>query len=223
MEPSNLPISDYSLDNAVIITANLLTNRTLGVLISEIFHLTYKTYHFTIVLAEIQKTEGKMKFSTRARYGLRMMIEFARELKKDNIVHLGRIAGITGLSENYLAQLTSPLKGAGLLIGVSGKKGGYMLGRPADQISIGEIVQALVGPIGATDCVNSPDICMNSTFCEARIVWTLASARMLEVFDSFTLADMVDRDKIRTIAKENEHIPLIDPDRVLESWTLKDA
>lgn len=157
-----------------------------------------------------------MKFSTRARYGLRMMIEFGRELKKDNIVHLGRIAKITGLSENYLAQLTSPLKGAGLLIGVSGKKGGYMLARPADQIRIGDIVQALVGPISATDCVHNPDICMNSAFCEARVVWTLASVEMQNVFDRFTLADLVSRDYVKNVLMENEHIPLLNPDHPIE-------
>lgn len=160
-----------------------------------------------------------MKFSTRARYGLRMMIELARALRKESIVHVGRIAEITGLSENYLAQLTSPLKGAGLLIGVSGKKGGYMLGRPAEEITIGEIVQALVGPIGATGCVNSPDICMNAGFCEARLIWTLASAKMQEVFESFTLADMVDREKVRAIARENGHIPQIDADRFIQLRT----
>ncbi len=156
-----------------------------------------------------------MKFSTRARYGLRMMIEFARELKKERIVHLGKIARITGLSENYLAQLTSPLKGAGLLIGVSGKKGGYMLGRPAESIQIGEIIKAYVGPVSAADCVQSPDLCLNSSFCEARLIWTIASARMQEVFDSFTLADMVDKNRIEDIKKEYGRLPLINPDAVI--------
>jgi len=60
-----------------------------------------------------------------------MMIELARELKNKKLVHLRQIAEITGLSENYLAQLAIPLKNNGLLVGISGKKGGYHLSRPA--------------------------------------------------------------------------------------------
>jgi len=156
-----------------------------------------------------------MKFSTRARYGLRMMIEFARELIKDDIVHLGRIAKITGLSENYLAQLTSPLKGAGLLIGVSGKKGGYMLGRPAEQIRVGEIIEALIGSIGVTDCVKSSDLCMNASFCEARMIWALASHSMQKAFNRFSLADLVNRERMVEIMKESSDISLFDPDGVM--------
>ena len=64
-----------------------------------------------------------MKLSTRARYGLRIMVELARELQSNELVHLGKIARITGLSRNYLSQLAISLKNASLIVGVSGKKG----------------------------------------------------------------------------------------------------
>jgi len=121
-----------------------------------------------------------MKFSTRTRYGLRLMVELARELRKDRLVHLGRISGITGVSENYLAQLAIPLKNEGMLIGVSGKKGGYHLSRPPEEIRIGDIVRAVDGQISLTDCVNNPDICLNSSFCEARMIWVILSGMMTE-------------------------------------------
>ena len=156
-----------------------------------------------------------MKESTRARYGLRLMVELARELKKEDIVQLKKIAKITHLSENYLAQLAIPLKGAGLIIGVSGKKGGYLLGRLPEGIKIREIINALTGPIGLTDCVNNPEICLNYSFCEARMIWTILSGKIQEILDKFTLADLINKDRIEAIRKEYSRMPLLNPDLVL--------
>jgi len=156
-----------------------------------------------------------MKFSTRARYGLRLMMELARELKKHDPVHLGHVASITGLSTNYLAQLAMPLKNSGLLHGISGKKGGYRLGRPADKISVRGILEAVQGPIGLTDCSNHPELCLNCSFCEARMIFVIATHKMVEVFDRTTLADLMDKDWKREVYDEFSHIPLLQPDKYL--------
>jgi len=156
-----------------------------------------------------------MKFSTRIRYGLRMMVELARELKKEKIVHLGRIARITGLSENYLAQLAISLKNNGLLIGVAGKKGGYMLSRTAEDIKISDIVKSLTGPISLTDCVNNPDICLNSHSCEARMIWVILSGRMVEFLDEYSLAELVDKERAVQICSKFDYMPLLNPDKML--------
>jgi len=162
-----------------------------------------------------------MKISTRARYGLRLMVELARELKTEDIVQLKKIAKITHLSEKYLAQLAIPLKGAGLIIGVAGKKGGYLLGRIPEKITISEIVSALIGPIGLTDCVNSPEVCLNYGFCEARTIWTILSGRIQEILDEFTLADLINKDHLGTIREEYSRMPLLNPDLVLAEADLK--
>ncbi len=156
-----------------------------------------------------------MRVSTRARYGLRFMVELARELKKNKIVQLKTIAKITHLSEKYLAQLAIPLKEAGLIIGVSGKKGGYLLGSKPEKIKIRQIVSALIGPISLTDCVNSPEICLNYSFCEARTIWTILSGRMHEILDEFTLADLINKDSMKAIGDDYSRMPLLDPDLVL--------
>jgi Rrf2 family protein len=156
-----------------------------------------------------------MKFSTRARYGLRMMVELGRELKKKDLVHLGKIARITGLSDNYLAQLAMSLKNNGLLIGVSGKKGGYRLGRPAEEIKLGEIIEAVIGPINLTECVEHPEICMNASFCESRIIWTIVSSRVLETLNEFTLADLISREWLPEMKKKYASIPLVNPDEIM--------
>jgi len=156
-----------------------------------------------------------LKLSTRARYGLRMMIELARELKNKKLVHLRQIAEITGLSENYLAQLAIPLKNNGLLVGISGKKGGYHLSRPAKEIKLSEIVRAVVGPFDLTECVSNPSICLNSSFCEARVIWAILSGSMLEVLDNLRLSDMIDKEKMALVREEYSRMPFINPDRLM--------
>ncbi len=158
-----------------------------------------------------------MKFSTRARYGLRMMIELARELKKHKLVHLGRISEITGVSENYLAQLAIPLRNDGLIIGVSGKRGGYHLSRAPENITVADIITAVDGPMTLTDCVMNPDICMNSSFCEARMIWVILSDAMDSLLNRFTLADMIDKNRIDEIREEYGHLQLLDADKFLSA------
>jgi Rrf2 family protein len=156
-----------------------------------------------------------MKFSTRARYGLRMMVELARIQQKEDLVHLGRIAQITGISNNYLAQLAMSLKNNGLLIGISGKKGGYQLAKPAQEIKINDIIEAVMGSVNITECVNHPEICLNSSFCEARMVWVLVNQRVQKVLNEHTLSELIDKDWVLKTRRENPDIALLDPDRFL--------
>lgn len=143
------------------------------------------------------------------------MVEFARALRNERLVRLGQIAKITGLSENYLAQLAISLKNNGLLIGVSGKRGGYQLARPVEDIKIGDIIQAVSGPLVITECVTHPDICLNSSFCESRAVWTLIYDKVMEVMDEFTLADLIDKNWLPTIRARYPDVALLNPDVVM--------
>jgi Rrf2 family protein len=150
--------------------------------------------------------QSRLKISTRARYGLRLMIELARGTKSEKLMHLGRVGQITGISESYLAQLAIPLKKTGLMVGVSGKKGGYHLGRPAEEITIADIVEAMIGHISLTECSSNPSVCLNAEFCEARVVWSLMSDCMNNILASHTLANLLDRDHLGLL-KEQLEVP----------------
>ncbi len=156
-----------------------------------------------------------MKISTRARYGLRLMVELARELRQRSPVQLGRIATITGISDNYLAQLAIALKNDGLLVGVSGQKGGYHLSRSPENIKVCDVVKAVIGPLRLTGCVDNPELCLNSSFCEARLIWVILSGSMKEVLDKYTLADLIDKERITAIRAEYAYLPALDADRFM--------
>ena len=76
--------------------------------------------------------------------------------------------------------------------GVSGRYGGYRLAREPDRISVGDIVEATIGPINVVDCLEDPDSCLKTDTCECRIVYSLINYRIAEVLRSYTLSDMLD-------------------------------
>ena len=92
-----------------------------------------------------------MKFSTRAEYGLRAIVRLDKKRKR--AVSLAQIAESEGLSLAYLERLFARLKKFKLVKADKGVKGGYYLARPADKISVLEIIEALEGSVAPFSCV----------------------------------------------------------------------
>ena len=131
-----------------------------------------------------------MKLSTRARYAIRMMLDIHQAGRDGRPVRLSEVAERTGISRRYLDQVVMPLKSASLLLGVKGRRGGYQLARPADQISLGEIVEATIGPVTLVDCVMSPETCGKADECSCRVLYQYLSASMRSALSDLTLADL---------------------------------
>jgi Rrf2 family protein len=134
-----------------------------------------------------------MKLSTRARYTLRFLIQVARESKDGKAVSLKSVADKTRISRRYLEQLAIGLKNASLIRGVSGRKGGYVLARHPESITIGQIFEAAIGPINIVECVKQPETCLSADVCECRWMYELINNRINEVLDEFSLADLATR------------------------------
>jgi Rrf2 family cysteine metabolism transcriptional repressor len=92
-----------------------------------------------------------MLFSTRAEYGVRLMVELGRQ-EDDGPVALSAVAESERLPLSYLEHLVAKLRKAGLVDSRRGAHGGYRLGRPADQILMLDVVQALEGAIAPMEC-----------------------------------------------------------------------
>ena len=131
-----------------------------------------------------------MRISTRARYGLRLMVEIAANFKK-RPVFLKEIARNIDVSEKYLSQIIIPLKGKGLVSTYSGAHSGYVLSRPPSRIKLKEVVEILEGDLSLIDCVNNPSVCRKAAVCVTRDVWTKLGGKISEVLNSFTLNDLV--------------------------------
>lgn len=132
-----------------------------------------------------------MILSTKGRYGLKMMYEFALNYGKGPM-SLKDVAQKQQLSETYLEQLIAHLKRAGLVTSVRGAQGGYELIRKPEEITVGEIIRVLEGPLAPSECVmdDEPE-CTKAEYCVTRLIWEKIRDSINNVIDSITLNDMV--------------------------------
>lgn len=131
-----------------------------------------------------------MKLSTRSRYGTRLLLDMARSYRKGP-VQLNVIARRQKVSVKYLEQILIPLKKAGYVASKRGPKGGHMLARPPEDITVGAIVALLEGSPELLECLANPEICERSEECLTRPVWKEAMTAMQEKLDGVTLADLL--------------------------------
>ena len=112
-----------------------------------------------------------MKLSTRARYGVRLMLALARSYGQGS-VYLKDVAKGEEISEKYLSQIIIPLRSAGLVNSTRGAHGGYMLSKPPAEITLKQIVDPLEGDC-LVDCVKNPSACPCVSTCANRDVRAL--------------------------------------------------
>lgn len=139
--------------------------------VSLVFHRDYR----------IEGERAAVKLSTKGRYGVKALFELALH-HGAGPMSLKQIAERQGLSEHYLEQLAAPLRKGGLVTSVRGAQGGYVLGRPPEQITVGDILRCLEGPL---EFAEDPEERGDS-------VWSRVTERLVQVLDSITLADLVD-------------------------------
>ena len=107
---------------------------------------------------------------------------------------LGRdISEAESLPAAYLEQIMASLRRAELVTGTRGARGGYVLTRPPERITLTELVTALEGPIEVSECPGGPSCCASPETCAVREVFSAAEDALRGVFDSRTLADITRR------------------------------
>ncbi|HEX77535.1 MAG TPA: Rrf2 family transcriptional regulator [Dehalococcoidia bacterium] len=129
-----------------------------------------------------------MEFSSKGRYGLRLMIELAHAYGR-GVLSLAEVAHKQGLPLGYLEQLMARLRQAGLVASERGIKGGYRLSASPESITIGEVLRALEGPIAPARCA-TPQGCRREPVCPSTLVWHKIRDTVAQVLNSTTLADI---------------------------------
>ncbi|MBS3873217.1 MAG: Rrf2 family transcriptional regulator [Dethiobacter sp.] len=129
-----------------------------------------------------------MRLSTKGQYAVRALVVVA--LHGDSgPVSLRFIAEREDISEQYLEQIFMDLRRAALVTGIRGAGGGYILAKSPAEITSGDIVRAVEGPIRLVDCDhNGP--CERVHVCVTRELWSRVSASMSQVLDDTTLAHL---------------------------------
>ncbi|MDP9727573.1 RrF2 family transcriptional regulator [Alicyclobacillus tolerans] len=137
-----------------------------------------------------------MKVSKRTEYGLRAMVAIAERAGTQTPVALPTVALEEGIPEQFLDQIVSQLRKAGFLRSVRGVNGGFMLSRPASEISVGSLMRFLEGSLSPMACVSednlSPELlCDRVSTCHTRSVWLRVMEALIAALDNLTLADVL--------------------------------
>lgn len=134
-----------------------------------------------------------VRVSTRGDYASRALLSLALRSDLSQPTSVRDLAEKTGLPQPYLEQILLSLKGVGLVRSKRGVGGGYVLARPAEDITLAEIVAAVDGPIVAGDFgePHQDGACDHEGQCVLLAVWADVGNHMREHLSSFTLADMV--------------------------------
>jgi Rrf2 family transcriptional regulator, cysteine metabolism repressor len=140
-----------------------------------------------------------MLFSTKAEYGVRLMVELGRRDGSEPVA-LSAIAEAEVLPLSYLEHLVAKLRDAGLVASTRGAHGGYRLGRPAEEIRMLDVVEALEGPIAPMECFHEARegrvLCSHETdgdqACATKLLWTRVHGGISKALAGTTLAELVE-------------------------------
>jgi len=128
-----------------------------------------------------------MKFSTKAEYGLKAMVNLAKNEGQSKNIKM--IAKEESISVKYLERLLNVLRKEGLVESFKGAGGGYMLKKPAGKISVAEIVIALEGPIAPMKCVGKT--CRMEHACSSKAVWEVLGAQIEKTLGNIKLNKLI--------------------------------
>ena len=152
-----------------------------------------------------------MRLSKRGEYGLRAMIDIATWEKESPeqppMIQIKQIADREKISAKFLEQILLTLKNAGLLQSRMGAGGGYHLARPAHEITLGQIVRILDGPLAPIRCVSQMAYescgCPDERTCGLRMAMLDVRNAIANVLDHTSLKDVVDRvDAVQTMIEK---------------------
>ena len=138
-----------------------------------------------------------MLFSTKAEYGIRLIVELSRQ-PGDQPVALSTVADAEILPLAYLEHLVAKLREAGLVISTRGAHGGYRLARPPEEIEMLEVVEALEGRIAPMECFEgeregrvlcSHEIDGDRT-CATKLLWTRVQGGINKALAGTTVAEL---------------------------------
>jgi len=140
-----------------------------------------------------------MLFSTRAEYGVRLMVELGRQ-EDGAPVALSTVAEAERLPLSYLEHLVAKLRNAGLVSSTRGAHGGYRLAQPAESITLDQVVEALEGQIAPMECFHeTPEgkvLCSHENdgdrACATKLLWTRVQGGVTKALAGTTLAELVE-------------------------------
>ena len=136
-----------------------------------------------------------MIVSTKGRYALRVMVNFAQR-GREEYIPLKEIAENEGISQKYLETIMTALSKAGFVDAAHGKGGGYRLNRTPEEYTVGSILKLTEGSLAPVSCTTQgAAACSRSTCCQTLPMWEKLEKMIDEFFEGITLADLLKEEK----------------------------
>lgn len=129
-----------------------------------------------------------MKISTKGRYALQVMVEFA--VHNGEVLSLKSVAEVQGISLKYLEQIVQKLVKANLLLSFRGASGGYKLAKQPDATTVAEILNATEGSLAVVNCMDKKQ-CGHICHCRIRKCWDKLNLLIDDYLQSVTLAELL--------------------------------
>ena len=142
-----------------------------------------------------------MKLTRAAEYAIRGVLGLALHAKGQTPVLVSRIAEEQEVSAAFLAKIFQQLTKARIVKSHRGVKGGFTLGRDANQITIRNVMEAIEGPTALNQCLVHVNPCKRADKCPVGEIWRKAQKSMLDVLDSASIGELVSH------LKESENSP----------------
>ncbi len=140
-------------------------------------------------------------------YGILLMTQIGRDPERP--LHTARdLATETQIPLPTVSKILKALSNGGLLVSHRGVKGGYSLARAPQEISVGQIITVLEGPIGVTECGGAPGSCDMEPHCPVSANWRIISNALRLALENLTLPDLIY--PLQLVAKRNNLIAAMD-------------
>lgn len=134
-----------------------------------------------------------MKLTSQEEYGLRCLLQIARQPEESSTIK--EIASREGLTPTHVAKLLRVMRKAGLVTSIRGRKGGFRLGRSADQIQLDRVLGALGGRLYGDDFCKSHTgrkrVCVHNMDCSIRSLWVAIDSLVQGALSRIRLEDLL--------------------------------
>jgi Rrf2 family protein len=140
-----------------------------------------------------------MIFTTKAEYGVRLLVELGRARAEGGPaapVSLKAIAEAEGLPLAYLERIVALLKKAGIVESTRGAHGGYRLARASSAISAASIIDAIEGPVAITECSGNHSACDIESVCRTGSAWQRINGAIRRALEEITLAQLCGQEAV---------------------------
>jgi len=127
-----------------------------------------------------------------ADYGLVLMTHFLRQRSRSENLSARQMARETGLPVPMVSKVLKLLTREGLLVSHRGVSGGYALSKDPGDISVGDVLIAMEGPIAMTECLETDGDCRQESVCPVRTNWERINFAVRDVLDAISIEDMVE-------------------------------